>query len=1246
VDDVLLSLVPRVLAHYFEAHPGAFGEPRADRLTAAAIFADISGFTALTETLGHKGAPGIEELSSILNRHFGALIDTIDAHGGDIFKFAGDALLAFWPARNEDLDDAARHATQCALEAQRAFGTLVAAGNLPLRIRIAVGAGPVTVLMTGGLNERWEAVATGATLEQLGAAVHLAQPGEVVLSPEVATLIANDVSGSPLAGGRLLLDAIRAAAVPPSWSRAALPVDSSVLAHFVSPKLISYIQEGRTDWIGELRRVTVIFVHFPGLTYETPLDRAQLATLILQRVLARYGASLNKLSVDDKGAALVAVLGLPTMSHEDDPARGVLAALEISEQLNALDVHHAIGITTGRAFCGVVGNIIRREYTVIGDVVNLAARLMQKGANDILCCPKTYEAAAGRADFKPLPPVMLKGKESPVLIYRPSLPAVGVPGGRRDETPMARREIDQARLASALRDLTERGEGSSVVIEGPAGIGKSKLIDYAATLARDSGLRVLRGEGASVDSNTPWFAWRAIFADLLDFRPAPGESGRRALASRLIAVAGDEWAERLPLINAVFPGSLPETETTTRLAGSALLTQTHELLLRLLLAGPSLLILEDAQWLDSASWALALQLTRKANSLVFILSTRPADEATAEEFRAFQNGPRTQSITLGGLDRVAAIEVIARRLGVTSVPDRIADVILSKAEGNPQFCQELAWALREAGVIAVANGVCEMAGGGADNRDFDIPDTLQAAIMSRIDRLPASQQIALKVASSIGRAFRLSLLRHIYPIAAERSQVGESVDALIRTEILAPAGAAEDGSYEFRNSVFYNVAYHLMLFSQRRFLHRAIAEWLESSGENELPSSQQLLAWHWGRAVECGEASPEIILKAAGHCQAAGQLALRRYANREGLLLLGEALKLLRLLPPGLECSQRELAIQCQMGGALIATRGFAAPETERAFSRAWEICRELGEAPEQFHVLFGLWNFFVGAARFQPARELAQELIALAGKAPEPSLLVAAHRACGETAFWTGNFGVAREHLELVGVLYRPEYHEIEAVRTGQDPAVVSMGFLSWSLWLQGLPEEALQTGREQLALATRLAHPHSIAMATIQQAALFQFRRETVRSRELLEPLIALSKNEDFQLWSAGAMILHGWTVADQGQVAQGIDQMREFLGQWKATGAEIFLPYYLSLLADGYLKAGQPESALSTIEEAIATSDATGEAWWRPELHRMKGEILQAMSTVGAEACFTEAVRIASQQGGRSLERRALASLGSLS
>ena len=1253
--EVLLSLVPGRLARQFSADPRPLKEPRPDLLDAAVLFADISGFTALAEALARRGPAGVEELTRVLNVHFGRLIDMIDSHGGDITKFAGDALLALWPSADEGLSTVTCRAAQCGLAAQELFQDSPALENLRLSVRIGIGSGPVSLLMIGGLNDRWAAVATGDALGQIADATHQAQPGQVVLSPEAWRWVSQQAEGQPLRDGAVRLSSIRGTLQVARPAAPLLTMESvAALRGFVPPSVVSYLEQGRTDWIGELRRVTVLFVHFPGLTHTTPLERAQSVMLVLQAILIRYEGSMNKLSIDDKGAALVAALGLPPLVHEDDPARAVQAALEMQERLRELNVRHAIGVTTGRAFCGVVGNSTRREYTMIGDVVNLAARLMQAAPEDILCDEATYEAACARIAFESLPPITVKGKASPLRVFRPVTSLRKSSSATlRQEAAMVGRAAERSALSEHLKSLATGGKGGVVVIEGDAGIGKSRLIDDLIEQAQAAGVVLLMGHGRSVERCTPYFAWRDVFEEVCGVHSTNGEVRRSQVADRIATVAGPEWIDRAALVNSVLLTDFPETDVTAGMSEQLRSAQTHELLLKLLASqpdprSPKVLILEDGHWMDSPSWSLALLASQRVPSLLLVLTTRPMRSLAPDEFNALVGASGTRLLHLEALPPDDAIRLVRERLGVDSLPNRFAAMILDKAAGNPLFCRELAYALKESGRIAIVNGEFRITAEAGELSELDIPGTVEAAIMSRIDRLTPSEQLVLKVASVIGRVFLSPILSHIYPIEAEKGQLDDMILELVERDMISVETPKPDREYAFKHVVIQTVAYNLMLFSQRRQLHRSIAEWLEGAYAGNLSSYYPLLAYHWARVIEYGASDPELISKAVDYFQKAGELALRSYANREAVTFLKEALRLIESLPDGPDRDRKELAIQCALGGPLIATRGFAAPETEKTFSRAWELCGQLGRIPERFHVLSGLWNFYVVATRLQKAQELAQELLALAETSPDLSLALPAHRALGETSFWLGDLALAREHLERVIAIYQPKYHQREAFRTGQDPAVVSLGFLSWTLWSLGYPDQSLTRGREALSLARSLNHPHSIAMALMHSTALFLFRRETRLSRDPLESVIALSREEGFQLWSAGATFFQGWVLSEEGKSADGIGQMCRSLEEWRTTGAEVCFPYYLSLLAGAYGKAGQPENGLAQIEDALSRSAATGEAWWRAELIRLKGQLILSChgeNQARAESCFREAIDVARQQNAKSIELRASCSLSRL-
>jgi class 3 adenylate cyclase len=290
--------------------------------------------------------------------------------------------------------------------------------------------------------------------------------------------------------------------------------------------MLASMVAGHEEWLAELRQITVLFANLPDLDHRAGLDEAQEVMAALQGALYRYEGSINKLSIDEKGTSLVAALGLPPLTHEDDPARGVQAALAIREALAGLGQRAAIGVTTGRAFCGTVGSPLRREYTMLGAVVNLAARLMQEAGDGVLCDAATARAARAALAFEALPPVRVKGRADPVPVYRPRR----FRGGRAgrgpgpepvERVPLVGREAERRRLAEALDRLLASGNGHPgrvhvLVLEGEAGAGKSRLVAELVDQAVEAGLPVLAGTGDAVERNTPWHAWRELFGRLPD----------------------------------------------------------------------------------------------------------------------------------------------------------------------------------------------------------------------------------------------------------------------------------------------------------------------------------------------------------------------------------------------------------------------------------------------------------------------------------------------------------------------------------------------------------------------------------------------------------------------------------------------------------------------------------------------------------------------------------------------------------
>ncbi len=928
---ILASYVPFHILRRAAQNPAPLTGPVSEQLPAAVLFADISGFTALSVELARQGPVGAEELGQLLNTYLGELIDIVTAHGGDVVKFAGDGLIALWPATAEaDIPPADRLATaacraaQCALEAQKRLHAYQVAPGVEFSIKIGLGAGDVLAVHLGGEFNRWEFLVTGAPVVQAGQAEKLARPGQVVISPEMHRLLGEAVTTEPVAGaggnsaeprrGFRLVRLNRYYPLPPSRQVDPPPAVESILRHYIPGAILARLDAGQYGWLAELRRVTVIFINLPELNYNISLEQAQAIMRALQRAVYRFEGSISKLGVDEKGVMLLAAMGLPPLAHEDDPTRGVQAALAMQAEMQNLGLHCSIGVTTGQVFCGSVGNETRREYTIHGASVNLAARLMQAAGNGILCDETTCQAARFDVVFDTLPPIQVKGQSQPVQVFRPVRTRQTA---QPDHLQIVNRKAEQRQLQECLIQLSE-GQSRVVIIEGDTGIGKSRLLDELAQLAKLAGMTVLMGQGDGVEKSTLYYAWRPVFTALLGLDTLSGgvEEHRQRVLVRLRALPRTEndpdWFQLAPLLNPVLGLNFPENDVTRQMTGKVRADNTHDLLIHLLrsqITPPYVIILDDAHWLDSASLALASTLVNRLVPLLLAVATRPM-ETVPPEFKALVQHPGAVRLQLTPLSEPELAALVAQRLGVRSVPEGLTHFLHSRSEGNPFFGLELALALRDTGLIQVEDGICRLSPQFSDFSNLYLPDTIQGIITSRIDRLNPGPQFTLKVASVIGRTFLYSTLHDVHPIPTDREKLPAYLDTLTHLDITLQESQSPQPVYAFRQLTIRDVAYNMLLYSQRRILHRAVAQWFERTYSRDLSPVYALLAHHWLAAEE--------YEKAVNYLEKAGQQALLHYANEEAVRFFSQAIDLYhQQLAPGR--TQTDLARwQLDLGRAYI----------------------------------------------------------------------------------------------------------------------------------------------------------------------------------------------------------------------------------------------------------------------------------------------------------------------------------------
>jgi predicted ATPase len=473
------------------------------------------------------------------------------------------------------------------------------------------------------------------------------------------------------------------------------------------------------------------------------------------------------------------------------------------------------------------------------------------------------------------------------------------------------------------------------------------------------------------------------------------------------------------------------------------------------------------------------------------------------------------------------------------------------------------------------------------------------------------------------------LIQAVSPI--DEASLQQALARLVEAEVLYQRGQPPQARYLFKHALIQDAAYQSLLKSARQQYHRQIAQILEERFTEITETQPELLAYHYTEAGLSAQAIP--------YWQKAGQKAVGRSANVEAINHLTKGLELLKTLPDTPERAQHEIMLQIALGVPLTATKGWAAPEVEKVYVRARELCQQVGETSQLFPTLWGLWQFYVTRPEYKAAHELAEELLSLAQTVQDSAFLLEAHFTVGFTLSFLGEIAPARVHLEQSIALYDPQQHCSHAFLYGQDPRVTCLSFAACALWWLGYPDQALQKSREALTLAQGLSHPHSLAFALGFAAAwLHQYRHEVPLTYEWAEATFRLSTEQGFAFWINWGTILRGWALVEQGQGQEGIVQIRQGLDTFWSMREEFAQTYYLALLAEAYGIVGQAKEGLIALAEALAAVDNTGERFYEAELYRLKGQLtLQKFQVSGSRF----QVKDSSESGVRSQKQKSVSS-----
>ena len=1247
----LASYLPKLIVE--RANDGRLGgsEPVAEQFQAALLFADVSGFTKLTERLAAQGPAGTEHLTQILNLYFGRIIDIVEYWGGDVVKFAGDALIALWPVtptQDGSCDAIAvvtKRATTCALELQRELHNYEVGDDLRLSMKISIGSGDVSCSHLGGVYDRWEFLVAGPPLEQVGIANGLASPGDVVVSPSAKECIGDCIAAEALADGAFRVTGPFASGAPAANGLDVLPVAAATLRRYIPGAIRTRLDANQTDWLGEQRRLSVIFMNLPTFNADTPVADADRAMKALQMALYRFEGSINKISVDDKGASLIAVLGLPPLGHVDDPERAVRAATAMRQGLTAAGHECAIGITTGLAFCGSIGNARRREYTVMGNIVNLAARLMQAakapGHGGLLCDEPTWTAAHRRLDFETLPPIQVKGRAAAVAIFRPVETEESDASTHKADAdvpvPPIGRDAEMAMLSARLQSVKNGGKGGCVLIKAERGMGKARALHESTRLARVCGLSVRVGAGDSIDHHTPYRAWRSVFES--HFQAALTGDDLTARRYGVLGALPDNprLLKAAPLLEPVLSLGWEDNDETRNLAGAGRAERTRELLSAILLDAaatrPLVIILHDVQWIDSASAALLTRLAGQSASLLIVASFTPESGRDTPWLDELEHAGALQLLELAPLNDAAVIEVACFHLGLKTLPDLAARLIVERAEGTPLYAEEIALALRDDGLLKMDGDVAVWCGG-SDLAAIKLPDTVEGLITARIDRLSPDEQLTIKVASVIGTHFESTTLSAIHPVHRDQSAVEghcEVFDHALLTKRMRGGGSgAADGqlTYRFRSELLLKVIYNMMLFSQRRELHEVLAQKYERDGVAAAPDMANTMAYHWHRAAEDRTPHPKCAQKAVEYYRQSGRTAAAAAATGEAEKAFRNALNLLTQCPEGPEKTSVQIELQLGLGAMLMATNGWADSSVGEVFASARALCLASGRADLLFRTVRGQWQVAVGEAEYERARDLATDMLEIATRANDTSLKSEALRALGTTNFWSARFMEAREQL-YAALALQPSVKGTE-VSLVQDTEVAARGILAWANAFVGDVEGARKEAASAIALADAGLPPFTRAFAYGAAMWTALYLNDPTAASHAAVIARDLSLERGFDYLAVAGRVVHGWARAAGGD-AGGFQETASAIGDWRKAGRSIGVPAFLLVQVRAALAVGDVQAARNTLADPFLISRLARETWLQANAARLRFEVEEAAGgTDAAATALAESDRLAHEHG----------------
>jgi adenylate cyclase len=1157
-----------------------------DRTVGAALFADISGFTPLTEALARElgRRRGAEELTRQLNIIYGGLIAEVMRYHGSVIGFSGDAITCWM-----DGDDGPR-ATACALSMQQVmkqFSTVKTPSGLeiPLAIKVAIAAGSARRFRVGDPKLKYWDVLAGATLDRLAAAEHEADRDEVVVSAEVVGNLKDELrivewrSGEETGARFAVVDGLNNAVEADPWpplAQDALPEE--VVRQWILPGTYERVKGGQDRFQAELRPAVALFLRFGGIDYDADDDAGEKLDAYVrwvQGTAARYDGSLLQLTIGDKGSYIYIAFGAP-VAHEDDVARAGLAALQLHEKPQELDYigPAQIGISKGRMRVGPYGGPERRTYGVLGDHTNLAARLMQNALpGGVLVSEAAQRDAATAFEWEECPPLQVKGKTGTITVFRLVAPKTHQEShlkGSRYALPLVGRaaELEQT---EELFDRVQAGSGQIVAITAEAGVGKSRLVAEIIRRASGRQMEVFIGECQSYGTNISYLVWRSIWEEFFGLDPTwSHEDQIKALESYLGAI-DPALERRLPLLGVALNLPIPDNELTQSMDAELRKASLEALLVDCLIAraweGPFVLVLDDVHWLDQLSHDLLEVIARACATLpvMIVAAYRPPELERLQAPRVVSL-PNATVMTLTDFTPDEAARLIELKLAQLSgqeraLPAAFLERITERAQGNPFYIEELINYLHDQDTDPAELESLEQ---------LDLPNSLHSLILSRIDRLTESQKITLKVASIIGRLFNRSWLWGVDPELGDVTHVKADLQILDSLDLTPLDQAEPEEIYLFKQIVTRDVAYESLPFETRALLHGQLGDFVEHRYLDEIEQYIDLLAYHFDLSRRED--------KKRAYLHMAGDAARGAYANASAIDYYR------RLLPLLSEDESTEILLKLAEVLELVGEWG----EASELFEKAVSLAEAQGDQPNQakgqsaLGILLRKEGDYAAAETWlKAARENYERLVDLAGAGRVLAEMGEVYRLKGD---YTKAEEAFRESLLLTNTVL-----DRKARLPARAGVLKSAGTLAL---VQGDAERARKLYGESLDILRDLDDKPGIGGVLNNLGVVAMFQEDYPTAQPLYEESLAVMR-EIGNRWAEGQLLNNlALVIRYQGDSDPARQMLEESVAVRRALGDKWGIANSLSSLANLLVHLGEFEGVREMLDESLHINQELGD------------------------------------------------------